>query len=256
MIFFDNDGRYKKALDPTSENSGILYSVQSTNYKHKGFGYTGGNYPALNKEMKDYTLSDVYKALRKMQNDPRYKTNLNELLQQELLLANKIHSQDCDLDHYLPLGRSKWTFSDSYWAGFTLLVGAHYDLGLKGKVNHWGGQKGALDFLIFPLIARKLIADLHTFDNLGEQAESIYAPLIALSIKKPVQMINTLLSLVIALPLEVTRFVLGAVLAIPLAIYFHISANPEQQEALAEKYESFSEMKTGGGEYTANPLTR
>lgn len=42
---------------------------------------------------------------------------------------------------------------------FQIVVGTHYDLFLSGRDNCRGGSKGLLDFFIFPLIARKLIAD-------------------------------------------------------------------------------------------------
>src|ERR1700733_13866687 len=43
---------------------------------------------------------------------------------------------------------------------YEILVGCHYDLYFRGALTAHGGSKGILDLLIFPLIARKLLADV------------------------------------------------------------------------------------------------
>ncbi len=81
---------------------------------------------------------------------------------------------------------------------FNLLMGEHYDLFLMGRNNSIGGAKGILDFLIFPLIARKLIADFF----LPERNKSPFLNILALAI---------------AIPLEVARFSVAVALTLLIA---------------------------------------
>lgn len=80
---------------------------------------------------------------------------------------------------------------------FNIIVGDHFDLNLKGQFTNQGGAKGVLDFLIFPLLARKLIAD--TF--LHERRGCTFANVLAWAI---------------AIPLEVARFSAGIYLTLLL----------------------------------------
>ena len=89
---------------------------------------------------------------------------------------------------------------------YVILVGCHYDLNVKGYFDARGGSKGILDILIFPLIARKLIADAHLPENR-------YNPF------------SRMLAVVVGLPLEITRLLLGITLTIvvsPLVLYIHV----------------------------------
>jgi hypothetical protein len=82
---------------------------------------------------------------------------------------------------------------------YLYLIGEHYDLYIKGsKKGTFGGAKGALDYLIFPLVARKLIAD--TF--LPERRESHF--------------LNTM-AIMVAIPLEIARFSAAFALTLLLA---------------------------------------
>lgn len=81
---------------------------------------------------------------------------------------------------------------------FEILLGNHFDISLKGGYDCRGGSKGALDFFIFPLVARKLIAD--TF--LEERQNSSFTNFVAWSI---------------AVPLEITRVSAAIALTIILS---------------------------------------
>ncbi len=83
-------------------------------------------------------------------------------------------------------------------ATYNILIGHHYDLHLRGHVDSKGGSKGALDYLIFPLIARKLIADTY----LDERSENGFSNALAWAV---------------AIPLELTRFSAAIALALLLA---------------------------------------
>lgn len=89
-----------------------------------------------------------------------------------------------------------------YFSGLTatynILVGQHYDLYLRGRNDSQGGAKGALDYLIFPLIARKLIADTY----LDERRESV---------------LSNALAWFVAIPLEIARFSAAIALTLILA---------------------------------------
>lgn len=83
-------------------------------------------------------------------------------------------------------------------ATYNVLVGQHYDLYLQGRNDSKGGAKGTLDYLIFPLIARKLIADTY----LDERRESGF---------------SNALAWIVAIPLELARFSAGIALTLLLA---------------------------------------
>lgn len=76
---------------------------------------------------------------------------------------------------------------------FQLLYGDHYDLKIKGH-----GRKGIVDFLFFPLLARKLITDCYQH-------------------KQHSSLIN-IASFVVAVPLELSRFGLSFALAVTFFI--------------------------------------
>ena len=82
---------------------------------------------------------------------------------------------------------SNLDFQSALYATYDILMGDHYDLYFHGQNDCRGGSKGALDYLIFPLVARKLIADFYFETNIRVS-------------------IFNVLAWSIALPLEVTRF--------------------------------------------------
>ncbi|WP_149865274.1 hypothetical protein [Legionella saoudiensis] len=82
---------------------------------------------------------------------------------------------------------SNLDFQSALYAAYEILMGEHYDLYFHGQNDCRGGAKGALDYLIFPLVARKLITDFYSETN------------ITLSI-------FNVLVWSIAVPLEVARF--------------------------------------------------
>lgn len=92
-----------------------------------------------------------------------------------------------------------WNKKDVSTFEFLLLVliGNHYDIMLKGRNSREGGNKGVLDFSIYPLFCRKLVAD-----RFSPQAES--------------NLIKTALVLLIAVPSELTRMSAGIVLSLLL----------------------------------------
>lgn len=69
---------------------------------------------------------------------------------------------------------------------FNILYGNHYDLNLNGREDAKGGSKGVLDFFIFPLIARKLIADTY----LHERRERFFSNILAWTIAIPFEYIR------------------------------------------------------------------
>lgn len=86
-------------------------------------------------------------------------------------------------------------------ATFEILVGDHYDLYLNGN-----GAKGVLDYLIFPLVSRKLIADTY----LQEKMESY---------------IFNALAWMVAIPLELARFSAAIALTLllaPIVAFVHL----------------------------------
>ena len=102
---------------------------------------------------------------------------------------------------------------------FNILVGTHFDIYLKGRHNNQGGAKGVLDFLILPLLTRKLIAD--TF--LDEQKENTFTNVLAWAI---------------AVPIEIARFGAGLFLTLllsPIVALVHlIKACLPTQEPITE----------------------
>lgn len=83
-------------------------------------------------------------------------------------------------------------------ATYDILMGEHYDLYLHGRNDCRGGAKGVLDYLIFPLVARKLIADFY----LDSYITLSFTNILAWSI---------------ALPLELARFSAAVALTLLLA---------------------------------------
>lgn len=157
-----------RALDPTSKNSGIIYSL-------------AGSHPCQGTEMIDQTV-----------------------------IENIRHALNSDLGYFSALN-----------ATYNIIVGQHFDLYLQGKKNSKGGAKGVLDFLIFPLIARKLIADTY----LDERSESGFANLLAWTV---------------AIPLELARFsaaitltlLLAPVVAIVCLIKLCLESNAENTDTV------------------------
>ncbi|MBA2652436.1 MAG: hypothetical protein H0U73_09255 [Tatlockia sp.] len=115
------------------------------------------DYPAQGHEMLDYTVSEVIKR--------EYNGKLD--------------------------------FINGMVSTFHIIVGGHYDIPLKGAIGCWGGSKGILDYLILPLIARKLIADTY------------------LSERQTTHLFNTL-AWAAALPIEILRFSAGIALTLIL----------------------------------------
>lgn len=95
---------------------------------------------------------------------------------------------------------------------FHAIVGTHFDLYKEGSRDCKGGRKGLLDFLIFPLVARKLIADAY----LPERENAYMTNILAFSL---------------AMPLELMR--LGAGVALTLALAPFIALIHLVKECLA-----------------------
>lgn len=159
-----------KALNPTSTESGINYTLAKLTYfepLRRRFApdgmfdhmdvkdercYKTRVYPCQHKEMIDITLSEaIKKAIH---------TDLNII--------------------------------EGIIATFHIIVGSHYDMQLVGRNDCKGGAKGILDFLILPLLARKLFAD--TFEP--DQTNTLF----------------NILAWTIALPIEVARLSAGLAL--------------------------------------------
>lgn len=109
---------------------------------------------------------------------------------------------------------------------WNIVLGRHYDLTNEGVENLVGGKKGIIDFLIFPLLARKIIA------NCFQPSQYIH-PIARL-----------VLSCIIAVPLEIARYMIATVLQIALYPVIYIIAyctelkraldnNASQTEALS-----------------------
>lgn len=127
--------------------------------KDSGIVYClAGNNPCQGKEMIDSTVSENIRA-----------------------------AFNSDLDYFSGLSTT-----------YNILVGNHYDLYLTGRVDSKGGSKGALDYLIFPLVARKLISDTY----LNERREHGFSNALAWAV---------------AIPLEITRFSAAIALTLLLA---------------------------------------
>lgn len=89
-------------------------------------------------------------------------------------------------------------FLSGLGATYNILVGQHYDLYLEGRLSAKGGSKGALDYFMFPLIARKLIADTY----LEERKDRV---------------LSNALAWAVAVPLELARFSAAVALTLLLA---------------------------------------
>ncbi len=157
-----------QALNPLSTQSGIKYSLGKIYYvapqrggfispDAKEWQFVSKQFPCQGQEMIDATLSESIRAA--------------------------IHD---DLN-----------FIEGIITTFNILVGDHYDINLKGWNDNKGGAKGVFDFLILPLLARKLIAD--TF--LAERTNIL---------------VNAI-AWTIALPIEIARFGAGIALTLLLA---------------------------------------
>lgn len=81
-------------------------------------------------------------------------------------------------------------YADYFFPLFNLIIGNHYDFTLDGDEDAKGGAKGMLDYLLFPLLARKIIGDYFQDGN----NQNLY---------------YCLMTLMVALPLETTRLSVG-----------------------------------------------
>ena len=104
---------------------------------------------------------------------------------------------------------------------YATIVGCHYDIYLRGRITARGGSKGVLDFLIFPLIARKLIADAFLPENRNNG-------------------FSKLLAAVVGLPFEIIRLLIGIILTIvlsPFVLLIHAikiwNTSPEARQEMA-----------------------
>jgi len=152
-----------RALDPTSENSGITYCLAA------GSRCQG-------KEMLDYTVGES--------------------------IAN-VFNRDLD-------------FISGLHATYHMLVGTHYDIHLNGRNDNKGGAKGALDYLILPLVARKLLADSYLPERVGRD------------------LLNAL-AWTVAIPLELARFTAAfalTLLLVPVVAIVHLikACLPKQEQ--------------------------
>lgn len=96
-------------------------------------------------------------------------------------------------------------FSDRIASTFSILYGDHYDEDRNGR-----GRKGALDYFIFPLLSRKLLSDIYSYERRGH----IYTSVL------------NLFSRCIAVPLEVVRFSLSLAITLvlfPIVLLIHAS---------------------------------
>ncbi len=152
-----------QALNPVATQSGIKYSLAKEYYSDQLNIFRvlplilSQDFPCQNQEMIDATLSESIRAA--------------------------IHN---DVN-----------FIEGIITTFNILVGGHYDLRLKGRNDNNGGAKGVLDFLILPLLARKLIAD--TF------------------LPERTNILMNALAWTVALPIEIARFSAGIALTLLLA---------------------------------------
>ena len=87
-------------------------------------------------------------------------------------------------------------------ATYNILVGRHYELFLEGREDNKGGKKGALDYLILPLVARKLISDSRLNERRTSGLANGLANMVAWSV---------------AVPLELARFTAAFALTLLLA---------------------------------------
>lgn len=78
---------------------------------------------------------------------------------------------------------SNLDFQSALYATYDILMGDHYDLYFHGQNDCRGGAKGALDYLIFPLVARKLIADFYFETNITLSLPNILAWFIAVPLE-------------------------------------------------------------------------
>lgn len=87
-------------------------------------------------------------------------------------------------------------FNDDYYLitalseTYNIILGEHFDLSLRGRYTSHGGAKGLLDFLIFPLIARKLIANYF----LPENKDNYFLKFVTIFIGFPLELSRILLS--------------------------------------------------------------
>lgn len=78
---------------------------------------------------------------------------------------------------------------------YEVIMGNHYDARLTG-----GGSKGLLDFLVFPLLARKLMADT----KLEAREESHLVNVLALCVAGPLEFVRTLMGATLTAVLAIT----------------------------------------------------
>ncbi len=124
-----------------------FFSALDPTSKKSGITYClAGNRPCQGKEMLDFTVGEC--------------------------IADAFNS---DLD-----------FLSGLNATYNILVGRHYDLYLKGALTSKGGTKGALDYLILPLVARKLISDSY----LSERRNSRLANVLAWTVAVPLELVR------------------------------------------------------------------
>lgn len=88
------------------------------------------------------------------------------------------------------------SFKSAISSAYSIIVGCHYALNFENLEEERRGSKGILDFLIFPLIARKLMADAF----MNPIPSRLMFPMVIL----------------IALPFEVARILMGVILTVAL----------------------------------------
>jgi hypothetical protein len=114
------------------------------------------------------------------------------------------------------------SFFDAINATFDILLGNHYDRYLQGH-----GNKGALDFLILPLIARKLIADTY----LTENTNSTFTNAISFVVAAPIELIRGASAVV----LTAVLIPIVAVVHILRAIFSCLSQHEEKKPLVYKK---------------------
>lgn len=121
---------------------------------------------------------------------------------------------------------------------YNVIMGSHYDANLLGV-----GSKGLLDFLIFPLLARKLMADT----KLEEREESHLVNILALCVAGALEFVRTLMGATLTAVLAIT--VLPVVFAVEHIVNYFApeSINVEVEQNDDAKSHVSDELPVDGG---------
>lgn len=168
-----------KALNPTSTESGINYNLAQKHF------IIQRRYPFPTSQADRIFMSHIEpKDEREIGTIP-FPCQGKEMI--DATLAESINKAI----------HSDFNVIEGIVATFNIIVGGHYDVNAVGRNNCKGGAKGVLDFLILPLLARKLIADTLEPDHTS-------------------RLLN-ILAWTVALPIEIARISAGLALTVLLA---------------------------------------